>query len=425
MDRTEKDVGRGYVPTPPALVDFMVRLAPPTKPSIRVLEPGCADAPFLRRYRERYGPKHQLIGVEIHEPTVKANQRKLEPIEIRHADFLLWYDDYGFDVIIGNPPWGVIGDESHYGLGMFKEKKGWYKRLYETWRGKYNIYGLFMEHAVELLKSGGRLVFVVPVSWMVLDDFRNLRIYLSRHGGIEIFYLGYVFQDVRLAVGVVRFTKSGSGMALYDLSRGVWKEADVISSLENYLVCSDSFYAGGWIRFESEPWLRFERQGVPLGAVFDIHFAARSTEFLARGAVSHVPDEGLVPVLSGRNLAPGVIDYDRCYTKMWMRREEAIRLRPFYGAPHLVVAHTKGARCVAAWDDRCYPWREEFHLVPKESFEISNPQALVAYLNSAPVQEYLENMYRQMVPHLTRLMLERIPLPTHLFRTAIAHSRTS
>jgi hypothetical protein len=56
-----------------------------------------------------------------------------------------------------------------------------------------------------------------------------------------------------------------------------------------------------------------------------------------------------------------------------MPPEDAPRLRAFYALPHIVVAHTKGTRVVAAVDRRCYPWREEFHLVPVADIAIWMP----------------------------------------------------
>lgn len=83
-----------------------------------------------------------------------------------------------------------------------------------------------------------------------------------------------------------------------------------------------------------------------------------------------------------------------------------------YGFPHIVVGHTKGIKVVAALDERCYPWREEFHLVPKVGD--LDLQAIVWYLNSEPVQTYVRTLYRDFVPHLTLTMLKRVPIPYDL-----------
>jgi adenine-specific DNA-methyltransferase len=100
-----------------------------------------------------------------------------------------------------------------------------------------------------------------------------------------------------------------------------------------------------------------------------------------------------------------------------MPKERAKELRDFYATPHLVVAHTKGTRVVAAWDERAYPWREEFHLLPKEEVKVNLP-GLLAYLNGPEAQAHYRGLYREVVPHLTRAMLERFPVPRELVYSA-------
>jgi adenine-specific DNA-methyltransferase len=168
-------------------------------------------------------------------------------------------------------------------------------------------------------------------------------------------------------------------------------------------------YGTGMIRYETDETRGLEASGKLLGEVFRTHFAARSTEFKRHPFVQREPGPGLVPVLTGRNLKPGWIDYERNASGLWMPKERAKELRDFYGTPHLVVAHTKGTRVVAAWDERAYPWREEFHLLPKEGVKL-DIQALVKWLNSETVQNHVRALYRDFVPHLTLRMLERIPL---------------
>lgn len=89
------------------------------------------------------------------------------------ADFLLWEPGEAFDLILGNPPYGIVGEASKYPIHVLREVKGLYKKTLSTWKGKYNLYGAFIEKSVRLLREGGTLVFVVPATWLVLDDFSS------------------------------------------------------------------------------------------------------------------------------------------------------------------------------------------------------------------------------------------------------------
>lgn len=383
----------GAVPTPPDLVKFMVSLAAPRKERCRVLEPACGDCPFLAEFAAQHGAHHEFVGVDV-DPLALQRARSLVPFAtlVEH-DFLLWHPNERFDIIIGNPPFGIIGDASHYPIHVFKDRKPIYKQHLQTWRGKFNIYGAFIEHSVRLLSPDGRLVFIVPASWLVLDDFTKLRLFLSQQGRLAVYYLGKVFKGRNISCVVLVFEKGGKGLALYDATTIVVQKPD---------------YKGEIIRFETPELLAFEQSGIPLGQLFDIHFAARSPEIRRHPQVSTEPRNGFVPILTGRNLKSGWIDYDHCYSGLWMLKEAASSLRPFYAFPHIVVAHTKGIRVVAAVDERCYPWREEFHLVPK--IHGLNLHAVVKHLNSEPVQWYVRNLYRDFVPHLTMTMLRKVPV---------------
>jgi adenine-specific DNA-methyltransferase len=419
----------GFVPTPAEIVQLMTRLAePPPHTACRVLEPACGDARFLTAFQHAYSDEHCFLGVEINSDTVAAVQPNLPAaIRILQADFLQWSPAERFDIIMGNPPYGIIGDASHYPIHLLNERKAEYKKRTTTWKGKYNIYGAFIEKAVRLLKPQGKLVLIVPTTWLILDDFVLLRQFLAKQGRTEVFYVGRVFPKVNVSAVILRFTSGGQGLALFDLTDGAQRMANGRIGTHHHHselpapVVSKPTYAGELIRFETDKWLAFEQSGTPLGSLFNMHFAARSPEFRKSGLIAFEPQKDCVPVLTGRNLSTGKIDYERCYSRWWMRQEDAPRLRRFYGVPHLVVGHTKGVRLICAVDWQCYPWREEYHLTPSKSVQV-NWAALEEHLNSERVQEYLQVLYRDFTPHLTKTMLQRVPLCGDRFVTGICSS---
>ncbi|MGC8838645.1 MAG: HsdM family class I SAM-dependent methyltransferase [Anaerolineae bacterium] len=205
----------GMVATPPELVDFMVGLGRPADASpLRVLEPACGDSPFLRAFAHRYGTHHDLTGVDIHPEAVERARAHLPHARFLVADYLLWQPEEPFDLILGTPPYGIIGDASRYPIHLLKERKSAYRQRFATWRGKYNIYGAFIEHSVRLLRPGGRLVFVVPATWLVLDDFADLRQFLAGAGRLTVHYWGRAFPGRNVSVVVLLVEKGARGMAL-------------------------------------------------------------------------------------------------------------------------------------------------------------------------------------------------------------------
>lgn len=86
--------------------------------------------------------------------------------------------DNGFDVIIGNPPYIRVDVLS-------KSDKKYWQDHFESPYGKYDIYFLFIEMGIKLLKSGGRLGFIVSNKFLVADYGKKLRDFILENCIIE------------------------------------------------------------------------------------------------------------------------------------------------------------------------------------------------------------------------------------------------
>ncbi len=79
----------------------------------------------------------------------------------------------GFDILIGNPPYVQIQK-------FPKEKKDeWVAQNYRTYGATADIYCLFYERGVELLKPGGHLCYITSNKWMRADYGEALREFLA------------------------------------------------------------------------------------------------------------------------------------------------------------------------------------------------------------------------------------------------------
>ena len=89
----------------------------------------------------------------------------------------VWYDKYrekvngGFDVVLGNPPYIRIQEmrRSH------TDEVDYYNLVFKSPQGSYDIYILFVEKGLTLLKEGGVLGFILPNKFTKLDFARKLR----------------------------------------------------------------------------------------------------------------------------------------------------------------------------------------------------------------------------------------------------------
>ena len=198
----------------------------------RILEPSCGDGAFLAAVIERLQRAGEpprdvgLVGVEI-DPLLARQSRELVARQkggsvnlgtrICQADFFRSYlcgrvSDNGaatgeapllgrFDLIVGNPPFGGTFDSSiedtldarlGYRLGM-KVKK-------ET-------YAFFIVACVDLLRDGGRLVFICSDSLLTIPTMTGLRHFLMESGHVRIRSLDEFSSETTYPMVVLDFRK--------------------------------------------------------------------------------------------------------------------------------------------------------------------------------------------------------------------------
>lgn len=169
---------RGHVETPQDLADRMVRRLfrdRPPNSGDRILYPGCGTGPFPAAVeRVCYEGEWTLptgIGVELNSALlVEAQERNLSHVSFVEKDFLAadFLETGLFDYVIGNPPYVSI---EH----LDEEEKNRFKSSFTTAVGRFDLYFLFFERALKLLRSGGRLSFITPEKWTYVESAADLR----------------------------------------------------------------------------------------------------------------------------------------------------------------------------------------------------------------------------------------------------------
>ena len=107
----------------------------------------------------------------------------------------------GFDVVIGNPPYGATLDG-----------KNWLKNRYkETSFGNIDSYKYFIQLGTELLINKGVLSYIMPDSYLEKEYFKDLRVFTSNNFGIitNIKMGDDVFEEVNLPTSIIILNKKG------------------------------------------------------------------------------------------------------------------------------------------------------------------------------------------------------------------------
>ncbi len=156
--------------------------------------------------------KQQGIG-----PSAESKLDSLDPSA--NQDFFLWhtwfkdiFDKGGFDIVIGNPP---------YGAKYPDEWKLYYKKTYVTaktitgkQKGSLDTFTLFIEHGYNILKKNGNLAFIVPIAITSSDSVTGVhRLILSNCDNIYISSYAVrpkpVFERAVVNTSILLFKKTG------------------------------------------------------------------------------------------------------------------------------------------------------------------------------------------------------------------------
>ena len=150
------------------------------------------DAKVSLRNNINTNIKEYILHMKDFTPSI---EKKIQTLDIPNDQFFLWhiyfkevFDNGGFDIVIGNPPYIALQK-------MKKMSKVYSKCGFETYNSSADIYCLFTEHGFNLLKDGGVLCYIMMNKWMKTDYGKELRHFIRNHkihriidyGDVQIF----------------------------------------------------------------------------------------------------------------------------------------------------------------------------------------------------------------------------------------------
>lgn len=182
---------KGHVPTPPAVVELMVgKLFEGRRVTrtVSVLDPGCGEGAFIAgmlEYCRSHGvPVPQITGVELNPRLVEEARGRLGEVDRVRVGLGNFLSDAfpRFDYVIGNPPYVPI-------TGLSEQERTEYRATFTTAVERFDLYFLFLERSVGLLRDGGRLCMIIPEKFEYVHSAAPLRRILGRCSIEEIDHL--------------------------------------------------------------------------------------------------------------------------------------------------------------------------------------------------------------------------------------------
>lgn len=175
----------------------------------------------------------------------------------------------GFDIVIGNPPYIQLQKNG----GALADK---YQLCgYQTFARTGDIYGLFYEQGVRLLKLGGHLCFITSNSWMRAGYGAKLRDFFLQQTPKLLIDLGRgIFENATVDTNILLLQKSksfspkiSSGIKAVTLKKEPNREVDIAKQVAVGAVYLRNLSAATWfVGNEAEQCLKekIERLGRPL-----------------------------------------------------------------------------------------------------------------------------------------------------------------
>lgn len=131
----------------------------------------------------------------------RAEMARVNPFDWQ-TEFTNIFRQGGFDVVIGNPPWG----------SFFSDKdKEYLIRLYVSKTGEPESHLFFIEKGLSIISRQGILAYVTPNTWLTVKNSIELRSFLLTHASlIEVTELTkYIFEDAPDMVPILFFCGKG------------------------------------------------------------------------------------------------------------------------------------------------------------------------------------------------------------------------
>ncbi|HPH13699.1 MAG TPA: Eco57I restriction-modification methylase domain-containing protein [Burkholderiaceae bacterium] len=241
--------------------------------------------------------------------------------------------DDGFDVVIGNPPYVQIQKFTA------AHKSAWADQKFKTYTATADIYCLFYERGVRLLRDGGQLSYITSNKWMRAGYGEKLRDFFCRDVAVEevIDFGGVpVFNAAMVDTAIVRLVKSAPKFSFP--SSVLTRTFSIQDSLSDYVQDNAVPFerpadgAPSWVIMSPDRFrikCAVEQQGVPLekwqiqinygiktgyNEAFYISTAQREAFIIEDPRCAEL----IVPLLRGRNVDRYVTQWEAAEDEQWM-----------------------------------------------------------------------------------------------------------
>mgnify|MGYP002377597713 FL=1 len=167
---------------------------------------------------------------------IKCGNSLIDDPEIAGEKAFNWQNEFpeifangGFDVVIGNPPYIQLQKEGGK-LAQAFEHQG-----FSTFERTGDIYSLFYEKGIQLLKINGLLTFITSNKWMRAGYGKSTRNFFCQHNPLKLIDLGSgIFESATVDTNILIIQKCASKPDNYEVKALDISKEKNISSFESF-----------------------------------------------------------------------------------------------------------------------------------------------------------------------------------------------
>jgi len=316
----------------------------------------------------------------------------------------------GFDFVVGNPPYVTV-------KGIDIKTKDYFRKYYNSAKGRFNMFTLFIERGIQFLSQQKHLGYVVPQGLLTHHEYKYIRNYILETCAIDDITLlpyGTFESAVDTLVIIMHQEKNEKLRAKKEISISLHKKG-------TYVIVQNTFQDNPLKHFQifitgsiDAIFTKMKKKSAPLNKFMEIQQGIIYSGLPKSKVFSNEPKSPLFkPVLDGRDIGRyelkwivkqqnKYIEYSK---KLHRPREERLFL-----APEKLLMPRKTTQIVATYDDKqFYALNTAYIIIPREQND--SIKYVLALLNSKLFSWYYHKKWvgwQVVIPALNELPIRDI-----------------
>ena len=329
--------------------------------------------------------------------------------------FAPWFDPEwmfglikGFDIVIGNPPYGVRLDD--------KDKASLAKRYPDAKKKIFDLFNFFMVRSLELKSTKSISSFIVPPTWLNNKNSQSLRNVMIKNGLYQVNFINKPVFESAIVDSVIYFTLSNNKAKKIDCFETTITDGAILNNHSNSILLAslnDDFYISKYptsnllSKIESDPEI------LKLGAISKIVFGIQTRKSADDPSYlhSHKKNKYCKEALNGKDINTFEINFNELYVEYgdWLWNPRDIKI---FESDEKILVRQIGKSPICAYDNKQY-----FSLNTIYNIVITKKDILTKYvtaiLNSSLLKYIWKEIFpeeKDLFPRLKKEQLVEIPI---------------